>query len=41
MARFKKYSQGEKEVCGIAKEELSKLPNENFMLKLIGNHEAS
>jgi hypothetical protein len=35
MARFKEYSQDEKEVCGIIKEELSKLPSEIFILKLI------
>lgn len=41
MARLKEYSQGEKEVCEITKEEPSKLPSENFILKLIGNHDGS
>jgi len=41
MGRFKEYSQGEKEVCGIIEEEFSKLPSEIFILKLIKNHEGS
>jgi hypothetical protein len=41
MERFIEYSQGKKEVCGISKEEPSKLPSENFILKLNGNHEGS